>query len=63
MKTNFSPYYLIYNREVILLLDIILRSDQIYYHNENHEIAPQEMNHTFTLVRSKIKKARRREMK
>lgn len=50
--TNFSAYYLFYNRDVILPLDNILRSRRIYYSDEHHEIALQEMHRTFTIVRS-----------
>ena len=37
--TQFSPYYLFYNRDVILPLDNILRPRCIYYGDEHHEIA------------------------
>ena len=57
--TKFSPYYLLYNRDVILPLDNILRPRRIYYGDEHHEIALQEMHRCFTLVRSNIKKARK----
>ena len=38
-ETSFSPYYLLYNRDVNLLLDNILRPHCIYYGDEHHEIA------------------------
>ena len=57
--TKFSPYYLLYNRDVILPSDNILRPRRIYYGDEYHQIAIQEMHRSFTLVRNNIKKARR----
>ena len=59
---NFSSYYLLYNRDIILPLDDILRPHRIYYGNEHHEIALQEMHRTFTLIRSNMKKAKRKAM-
>ena len=56
---KFSPYYLLYYRDVILPLDNILRPRRIYHGNEYHQIALQEMHRSFTLVRNNIKKARR----
>ena len=57
--TKFSPYYLLYNRDVILPLDNILRFRRIYYYDEYHQITLQEMHRSFTLVRNNLKKARR----
>lgn len=57
--TKFSPYYLLYNRDVILPLDNILRPRRIYYGDEHHQLALQEMHRSFTLVRNNIRKARR----
>ena len=56
--TIFSPPYLLYNRDVILPLDNILRPRRIY----NHEIALQEMPRTFNLDTINVKKAKRRAM-
>ena len=61
--TKFSPYYLLYNRDVILPLDNILRPRRIYYGEEHHEIALQEMHRTFTLVRNNIRKAKKNNKK
>ena len=61
-STNFSPFYLLYNREVILPLDNILRPRRLYYGDEHHDIALQEMHRSFTLVRSNLKKARKQAM-
>ena len=56
--TKFSPYYLLYNRDVILTLDNILRPRRIYHGDEYHQIALQEMHRSFTLVRNNIKKSK-----
>ena len=58
--TKFPPYYLFYNRDVILPLDDILRRRRIYYGDEHHEIALQAMHCTFILVRNNISKVRLR---
>ena len=57
--TKFSPYYLLFNRDVILPLDNILRPRRIYYGDDYHQIALHEMHRSFTFVRNNIKKARR----
>ena len=41
---HFSPYYLLYNRDIILPLDNISRPRRIYYGNEHYEIALQEVH-------------------
>lgn len=43
-------------------LDNILRPRHIYYGDEHHKIALQEMRRNFTLVRSNIRKARKSAM-
>lgn len=58
--TKYSPYYLLYNRDVVLPLDNILRPRRIYYGEEDHEIALQDMHRTFTLVRNNVKRARKK---
>ena len=54
--TIFSPYYLLYNRDVILSLDNILRPRRIYVGDEYPQIALQELHRSFTLVRNKFLK-------
>ena len=58
--TDFSPYYLLYNKVVIFPLVDILKPHLIYYGNEHLKIALWEMPEIFTLVRSNMKKSRRR---
>lgn len=56
----FSPYYLVYNRNVILPLANILRPRRINYYDGHHETSLQEMH--YTLVRSNIRKAKKSAM-
>ena len=58
--TKFSSYLLLYNRDVILPLDNILRPCRVYYGEEHHEIAREEMHRPITLVRNNIRKARKK---
>ena len=44
--TKFLPYYLLYNRNIILPLDNILRPRRIHYGDEHHEIVLQEIGIT-----------------
>ena len=47
---------LLYNRDVILPLDNILKPRRIYYGDEYHQIALKELHRSFILVRNNIKK-------
>ena len=58
--TKFSPFFLLYNRDVVLPLDNILRPHRLNYSKENHQIQLQEMHRTFTMVRNNTMKAKRR---
>ena len=58
----FSPYYLLYNWDVILPLDNIVRPRRTYYGNKHHKIFLQEMYSTFIKFGTNIKKARRKVM-
>merc|ERR1712121_120800 len=42
--TKFSPFYLLYNRDVVLPLDNILKPRRKYYGQAHHEIAAQEQH-------------------
>ena len=57
--TKFSPYYLLYNRDVILPLDNILRPRRIYYGDEYHQIL--EMHRSFTLFSNNKKSKENRD--
>ena len=61
-STKFSPFYLIYNRDVVLPLDTILKPRRVYYGEEHHHIAFQEQHRAFTLVRNNLKKAKNKQI-
>ena len=60
--TKFSPFFLLYNRDVILPLDNILKPRRRYYGNDHHEVAAQEQHRAFTLVKNNVEGARKRQL-
>ena len=62
-SSKFSPFYLLYSREVILPLDNLLRLRRKYQGDDYHEIALQEQHRAFTSFRENLKKARKRQMR
>ena len=60
-STKFSPFYLLYGRDVTIPLNNILKPRWLCYGDTHHEIALQEQHHAFTLIRSNLKKIKQRQ--
>lgn len=61
--TRFSPFFLLYNRDVVLPLDNILKPRRKYLGEEAHQIALENQHKTFTLVQKRMTKAKKRQNK
>ncbi|KAK7088948.1 hypothetical protein V1264_024660 [Littorina saxatilis] len=59
--TRLSPFFLMYNRDVVLPLGNILKPRRKYAGEEHHRIALQEQHKAFTLVHKRLKKAKKRQ--
>ena len=62
-SSKFSPFYLLYNRDVVLPIDNLLRLRRKYQGEETHQIALQEQHKSFVIVRNNLKKAKKRQAK
>ena len=62
-SSKFSPFFLLYNRDVVLLVDNILKPRRKYVGEDYHEIALQEQHKAFVHVRNHLKKAKKRQAK
>lgn len=62
-SSKFSPFYLLYNRDVVLPVDNILKPRRKYLGEEFQQIALQEQHKSFVTVRNHLKKAKRRQAK
>lgn len=62
-SSKFSPFYLLYNRDVVLPVDNLFKLRRKYQGEELHQIALQEQHKAFSLVRSHMKKAKARQAK
>ena len=62
-SSKFSPYFLLYNRDVVLPVDNILKPRRKYLGEESHQIALQEQHKSFVAVRNHLKKAKKRQAK
>ena len=60
--TKFSPFYLLYSRDVVLPLDNILAPRRKYYGDSHHEIAIQEQHRAFVLMRQHQSAARQKQI-
>ena len=54
-SSKFSPYYLLYNRDVVLPLDTLLKPRRRYAGEDQHKIILQEQHKAFLLVHRNMK--------
>ena len=62
-SSKFSPFYLLYYRDVVLPIDNILKPRRKYVGEDYHQIALQEQHKAFVTVRSNLRKAKKRQAK
>ncbi|KAK3108120.1 hypothetical protein FSP39_001638 [Pinctada imbricata] len=62
-SSKFSPYFLLYNRDVVLPLDTILKPRKRYMGEDQHQIALQQQHKAFTLVHRNMKEAKKKQKK
>ena len=62
-STKFSPFFLLYNRDVVLPLDNILKPRRKYVGENSHKIALEQQHKSFVLVHKYLKRAKRRQAK
>jgi len=62
-STISSPFFLLYNRDVVLPLDTILISRRRYTGEDLHKIALQQQHKSFVLVHQNLKQAKKRQKK
>ena len=55
-----SPFFLLYNRDVILPLDNILKPRRKYHGTDHHEIALEQQHKNFVKVHRNLKRAQRK---
>ncbi|XP_046368484.2 uncharacterized protein K02A2.6-like [Haliotis rufescens] len=58
-SSKFSPYFLLYNRDVVLPVDNLLRPRRKYAGDEEHKTALQQQHKAFVLVHKNMKKAKK----
>ncbi len=61
VSSKFSPFFLLYNRDVVLPVDNLMKPRRKYQGEDSHQIALQEQHKSFTLVRRHLKKAKKRQ--
>ncbi|KAK3103802.1 hypothetical protein FSP39_022015 [Pinctada imbricata] len=60
-STKFSPFFLLYNRDVVLPLDNILKPRRKYHGEDLHQLALEIQHKSFISVHRHLKKAKRRQ--
>ena len=63
VSLNFSTFFLQYNRDVVLLVENLMKPRWKYQGEKLHQIAFQEQHKSFTLVRKHLMKAKKRHVK
>ena len=62
-SSKFSPFYLLYNRDVVLPVDNLLKPRRKYHGEELHKITLQEQQKAFVIVKINLRKAKKRQAK
>jgi hypothetical protein len=62
-SAKFSPFFLLYNRDVVLPIDNLLKPHRKYMGEEPHKIALQQQHKAFNLVHKHLLKAKKRQAK
>ena len=62
-SSKFSPYYLLYTRDVVLHVDNILQLRRKYFGEDFHQTALQEQHRAFLHVKNYLKKAKKHQAK
>ena len=62
-SSKFSPFFLLYNKDLVLLIDNLLEPSRKYLGEDYHQIALQEQHRAFVSVRNHLKKAKKRQAK
>ena len=60
-SSKYPPFYLLYNRDVVLPVDNLLKPHRKYHGEEEHKITLQEQHKAFLTVRNNLRKAKRRQ--
>ena len=60
-SSKFSPFFLLYNRDVVLPLDTILKPHKRYYGDDEFQNCLQNQHKSFTLVHRHMKEAKKRQ--
>ena len=63
VSSKLEPFFLLYKRDVVLLIDNLLKLRRKYQGEELHPIALQEQHKSFTLVRRFLKQTKKRQTK
>ena len=62
-SSKFSPFFLLYNGDVVLPIDNIMRPRRKYMGEDYHQIALQEQHKAFVSIRNHLKRAKKRQAK
>ena len=62
-SSKFLPFFLLYNRDVVLPIDNIMKPRRKYLDEDYHQIALQKQHKAFVSVRNLLKKAKKRQEK
>ncbi|WP_143558369.1 hypothetical protein, partial [Solemya velum gill symbiont] len=60
-STKFSPFFLVYNRDVVLPLDNLLRPRRKYTGEESYKIQLEQQHKSFIQVHKRLKIAKKRQ--